>query len=194
MSTVRGLATLLVSLVILLVLGLLVLGTPGGSAWLIGNIADLTGDRLSLTGIRGTLLEGLTVDRVQISAGRTTVLIEPAELSMNWPDLLRRRVRLTTARAAVVRIDIAPRPPNEPDSVVQPLLLPVTIAVDSLEITRLVIRNGVNREAISTEQIVPVEIGPVTLRGELVDGVLRFESLQAALYGINARASETLCW
>jgi translocation and assembly module TamB len=188
-STVRALATLLGALMLLLVLGLLVLGTPQGSAWLIGNIADLAGDRLSLTGIRGTLLEGLAVDRLQISAGRTTVVIEPAELRMNWPDLLRRRVRLTTARAALVRIDIAPRPLDEARSVVQPLLLPVAIAVESLEITRLVIRNGVNQEAISTEQIVPVEIGPVTLRGELVAGVLRFESLQAALYGITAQAS-----
>lgn len=189
MSTLRALATVLVALMIALVLGLLVLGTPRGSAWLIGNIADLAGDRLSLTGIRGTLLEGLAVDRLQISAGRTTVVIEPAELSMNWPDLLRRRVRLTTARADVVRIDIAPRPPDEPRSVVQPLLLPVAIAVDSLEIMRLVILNGVNREAISTEQIVPFEIGPVTLRGELVDGVLRFESLRAELYGITAQAT-----
>lgn len=189
MSTLRALATALVALTIVLVLGLLVLGTPQGSAWLIGNIADLAGDRLTLSGVHGTLLSGLTVDRVQISAERTTVVILPAEFRVHWPDLLRRRVRLSTARAAVVRIDIAPRPPDEPRSVVKPLLLPVVIAVDALEITRLVILNGVNQEAISAEQIVPVEIGPVTLRGELVDGVLQFESLQAELYGITARAS-----
>ena len=132
-----------------------------GSIWLLGNIADLAGDRLTLTGIRGTLLEGLTVDRLRIQAGRTTVVIEPAELRMNWPDLLRRRVRLTTARADLVRIDIAPRPPDEPDSVVEPLLLPVAIAADALEIQRLVIRNGVNQEgATRSGGIVPVEIGP----------------------------------
>ena len=83
-------------------------------------------------------------------------MIEPAELGMHWPDLFRHRLRLITARAAVVRIDIAPRPADEPKSVVQPLMLPVAIAVDALEIQHLVIRNGVNRDAISTEQIVPV--------------------------------------
>ncbi len=189
MSTLRALATLLVALTIALVLGLLVLGTSQGSTWLLDSIADLAGDRLTMTGIRGTLLEGLVVDRLTISAGRTTVLIEPAELTINWADLLRRRVRLTTARAAVMRIDIAPRPPDQPRSLVQPLLLPLAITADALEIRRLLIRNGVNREEASVAGIVPIEIGPVTLRGELVDGVLQFESLRGALYGVNAEAS-----
>ena len=189
MIALRALATLVVALMFAVLLGLLVLGTPGGSAWLVGTAAEFAGNRLSLTGIRGTLLEGLEVERLQISAGRTTVVIEPAELSMNWPDLLRRRVRLTTLRADLVRIDIAPRPPDEPESVVQPLLLPLVVSADALEIRRLVIRNGVNRDERSAEEIVPVEIGPVTLRGQLEDGVLQLSSLQAELYGFSVEAS-----
>ena len=108
---------------------------------------------------------------------------------MSWPDLLRRRLRLTTARADTVRIDIAPRPPDEPDSVVQPLVLPVVIATDALEIGRLIIRNGVSRDGGVTADIVPVEIGPVALRGELVTGDLRFETLRAELYGLGVEAT-----
>lgn len=191
MSALRALATLVVALVMLALLGLVLLATPAGSAWLIGSAADLAGDRLTLTGVRGTLLEGLAVDRLQLSAGRTTIVIEPAELSMSWPDLLRRRLRLTTARADTVRIDIAPRPPDEPDSAVQPLVLPLVIATDSLEIGRLVIRNGVSRDGGSTAEIAPVEIGPVVLKGELADGDLRFESLLVDLYGIRMDATGT---
>ena len=191
MNLVRSLATLLVALTILLVLGLLVLGTQRGSAWLIGTIADLAGDQLTVTGIRGTLLEGLEADRLQLTAGRTTIVIEPAELAMSWPDLLRNRLRLATARAALVRIDIAPRPPDEPESLVEPLLLPVTLAVDGLEIQRLLIRNGVNRDAGTVAEIAPVAIGPVILRGELIDGVVQFETLNAELYGISAQATGT---
>ena len=201
MSLLRSLATLLVALTLFLVLGLLVLGTPRGSAWLIDTIANLAGDRLTVTGIRGTLLEGLEADRLQLTAGRTTIVVEPAELAMSWPDLLRNRLRLTTARANLVRIDIAPRPPDEPESLVAPLLLPVTLAVDGLEIQRLLIRNGVNRDAGTVAGIVPVEIveaeiveaeiGPVTLRGELSGGVVQFETLKADLYGISAQASGT---
>lgn len=188
MSALRALATLVMAVMIAAALGLVLLATPAGSAWLIGSVADLAGDRLTLTGVRGTLLEGLAVDRLQLAAGRTTVVIEPAEISMNWPDLFRRRLRLTTARAETVRIDIAPRPPDEPRSVVQPLLLPVVLATDSLEIGRLVIRNGVSRDGGNVADIEPVTIGPVVLRGELVAGELRFESLRAELYGLGVDA------
>ena len=142
----------------------------------------MAGDRLTVTGVRGTLLAGLAVDRLRISAGRTAIEIAPAELSMNWPDLLRSQVRLTTARAEIVTVDIAPRPPDEPDSMVEPLLLPVTIAVDALEVQRLVIRTGGT----------PVEIGPVRFEGALVDGELRLTSIAASLYGAAVEASGTL--
>ncbi|MEO7387316.1 MAG: translocation/assembly module TamB domain-containing protein, partial [Gammaproteobacteria bacterium] len=188
MSALRTIATLLGALMILSVLGLLVIGTPSGSAWLVGALADLAGDRLHMSGVRGTLLEGLSVDRFQVVAGRTSIVIEPAELRMNWPDVFRRRIHLTTARADTVRIDIAPRPPDAPKSVVKPLLLPVTIAMDALEIRRLVIRNGVLAKGSSTNEIAPVEIGPVALRGELAGGDLHFEYLRAELYGLHLDA------
>ncbi|TFG86722.1 MAG: hypothetical protein E4H19_04690 [Chromatiales bacterium] len=167
------------------VLSLFVLGTPVGSAWLIDSVTDFSGDRLSVTGVRGTLLAGLDVDRLQIKAGRTTVVIEPAELRMNWPDLLRGRIRLITAQVGTVQVDVAPRPPDEPVSVVAALRLPVTIAVEGLEIRKLRVRSGANRETAA-----PIEIGPVKLRAELMkDGDLHFESLQAELYGITGEAS-----
>ncbi len=189
MNALQALATAVVTVMIAAGLSLLLLATPAGSAWLVGVVSDLAGDRLTLTGIRGTLLEGLAVDRLHLTAGRTTVVIEPAEISMSWPDLLRRRLRLTTARADAVYIDIAPRPADQPDSEVQPLILPVVIAVDALEIGRLIIRNGVSKDGGVTADIVPVEIGPVALRGELVEGDLRFEELRVELYGLGVEAT-----
>ena len=175
----HGLATLVGGLLVLALFGLLLLATSQGSAWLVGVISDLSDERLMLTGVRGTLLSGLTVDRLQIHSGRTAVEIAPAELSMHWPDLLRRQVHLTTARAKFITIEIAPRPPDEPHSIIQPLLLPVGIAVDALEVQQIVIRRGG----------ATVEIGPVRIEGALVDGELRFSSLTGALYGVNGDAS-----
>ncbi|MDH4022877.1 MAG: hypothetical protein OEV14_07105, partial [Gammaproteobacteria bacterium] len=169
---------------LLAVLSLFLLGTPLGSAWLIESLTDFAGERISVTGVRGSLLAGLAVDRVQIKAGRTTLLIEPADLRMNWPDLLRRQVRLTTAKAGTVQVDLAPRPADQPASVVAALRLPVTIAVDGLEIRKLLVRSGA-----SPETSAPIEIGPVSLRAELVDGEVRFGKLQAELYGIAGEAA-----
>ncbi len=185
MSALRGLATLFVAVMIVLALGMLILATPPGSAWLISSLTELAGDRLSVTGVRGTLLTGLEVDRFELLAGRTRIRIEPAELRMSWPDLLRRRLRLTTVRADAVHIDIAPKPPDEPDTPVQPLLLPVAIVVDALEVRRFLIRTG------TAEQGSLTELGPVTLQGALVDGEVRFDALEVALYGIAAQASGT---
>jgi translocation and assembly module TamB len=178
--------TLAVALMVVAALGLAVLATPAGSAWLIGAVAELAGDRLTVTGVRGTLLEGLAVDRLRLKAGRTTVVIEPAELAMSWPDLFRRRLRLVTARAGVVRIDIAPRPPDEPDSLVEPLLLPVAIVADPLEVARVEIRSGATAGA--GEPVTPVVIGRVLLRGDLTAGDLNFSELRAEGYGVRLRA------
>jgi translocation and assembly module TamB len=162
------------------VLILFVLGTPLASAWLIDSLADFSGEQFAVTGVRGTLLAGLDVDRIVVKAGRTTVVVEPARLRMNWPDLLRRRIRLTTAEAGMLDINIAPRPPDEPASVVEALRLPVVIAVDGLEVRKLRVRNA---------DSAPVEIGPIRLRAEFVDGDVRFDSLQAELYGIAGEAA-----
>lgn len=176
--SVIGLCTLLA------VLSMFLLGTPQGSAWLIDSLTDFAGERLSITGVRGTLLAGLDVETVRLRAGRTTIVIQPADLRMNWPDLLRRRIRLTTAKAGTVQVDVAPRPAGEPGSAVSALRLPVTIAVDGLEIRKLLIRIGANAGTTA-----PVEIGPVRLRARLADGDVRFERLQAELYGIAGEAS-----
>ena len=172
------------TLTIVSVLSLFVVGTPRGTAWLIDSLTDIAGERIAVTGVRGTLLAGLSVERLQFRAGRTTLVIEPVELRMNWPDVLRGRIRLTSARISTVHIDMVPRPPDEPESVVAPLRLPVTIAVDGLEIGQLLIRSGANRETTA-----PIAIGPVHVRAELVDGNVHFESLRAELYGISGEAS-----
>ncbi|MBN8281402.1 MAG: hypothetical protein J0M16_12400, partial [Gammaproteobacteria bacterium] len=188
MSAVRAAVTAAVVLMVLGALGLVAVATPGGSAWIVATLADLAGERLVVTGVSGTLLEGLAVERLQLTAGRVTLVVEPAALAMSWPDLLRRRLRLATARAESVRIDIAPRPPDDPDKPVEPLLLPVAIVAEGLEVGSLVIRNGLapDGQAGST-----IAIGPVVFRGALVDGVVRIGSLRVEGYGLVAGAQGT---
>lgn len=181
-------ATLMVTgtVTIFSVLMILVLGSPRGSAWLIESLTEFAGERLVVSGAHGTLLAGVEIDSLIIKAGRTTLRVEPATLRMNWPDLLRWRVRLTTARADAVYIDVAPRPPDEVATPVKALVLPVTIAIDALEVQKLVIRTpGLAADAE------PVEIGPLALRAEFVRGELRFSSLKVALYGVETEASGT---
>jgi len=187
-NPLRALLTLALALMVLAAMSLALVGTRSGSAWVVGTLSELAGERLEVTGVRGTLLQGLGVDRLRLVAGRTTVLIEPAELAVSWPDLLRLRLRLTTARAGAVLIDVGPAPPDAPDTPVEPLKLPFVIVADPLEVGRLLIRTAGEAGSAATE----VEIGPLLLAGKLVDGEIRFETLRADGFGLQVSGSGRL--
>jgi translocation and assembly module TamB len=162
-----------------LVLFVWLFATPAGSDWLINMVAAQTDGMLSVSGLRGSLLRGLRADRIDIQVTRTSVLISQAEISVFWPDLLRRRLQLRAARANEVLITVGPRPPDDPDTPVMPLLLPVVIAADSLEVGHLQIR---------IEDSEPFSLHAARLQGELADGSIHFSPLAVQLAGIELSA------
>ncbi len=176
----RMLSALQALLLAVLVLCLWLLATPAGSSWLINTVAAQTDGLLSVSGLHGSLLRGMRADRVEIRVTRTSVLISQAELSVFWPDLLRRRIRLRTARAAEVLVEVGPRPADEPHTPVKPLLLPLVIVADSLEVDQLQIR---------IEGGEPVSLHAARLQGELADGAIRFSSLAAQIQGVELSAA-----
>jgi translocation and assembly module TamB len=176
----RLLSALFAALLAVLLLGLWLLATPAGSGWLIATVAAQTDGVLSVSGLHGSLLRGLRADRIEIRVTRTRVLISAAEIAVFWPDLLRSRVRLSTARAGEVTVDVGPRPPDEPDTPVMPLLLPVVIAADSLEVGHVQIR---------IEDAEPISLQAARLQGELAEGTIRFSTLAVQLAGVELSAA-----
>ena len=184
MNPLRTLLALLSTLVITVLMGTLavlaIAGTPQGSRWVLRNLSELVGEKLALTGVQGTLLTGITLARLELQIERITVVAERAEIALGWPALLSRRVSFTTLRAQTLEIRVAPRPPDEPETPVQPLLLPVVLQVASLEVERLLVRTATL-----------LEMGSVRLQGELVDGTLVLPSVRVALPGFRAQAQGT---
>ncbi len=176
----RMLFALQALLLAVLVLGLWLLVTPAGSSWLLNTFAAQTDGVVSISGLHGSLLRGMRADQVEIRVTRTSVLISQAELSLFWPDLLRRRIRLRTARATEVLVAIGPRPADEPHTPVRPLLLPFVIAADSLEVGQLQIRIEGND---------PVILHAARLQGELADGTIRFSPLTVQTQGVELSAA-----
>jgi translocation and assembly module TamB len=176
----RLLSALLAVLLVTVVLCLWLLATPAGSAWLIATISAQSDGMVTVSGLHGSLLRGLRADQVEIRITRTSVLISGAEISVFWPDLLRKRLRLTTARVAEVRVAVGPRPPDEPDTPVMPLLLPFVIAADSVEVGELEIR---------IEDADPFSLHAARLHAELVDGSIRFSLLEIQGAGIELSAA-----
>ncbi|MCL4791519.1 MAG: translocation/assembly module TamB domain-containing protein [Gammaproteobacteria bacterium] len=176
----RLLSALQAVLLAVVVLALWLLATPAGSAWLVGTVAAGTDGMLDISGVHGSLLRGLQADRIEIRVTRTRVLISAAEVSVFWPDLLRSRLRLTTARAGEVLVEVGPRPPDQPDTPVMPLLLPVVIAADSLEVGQVQIR---------IEDREPVSLQGVRMQGELAEGTIHFSSVAARFADIELSAA-----
>jgi translocation and assembly module TamB len=163
-----------------MVLCLWLFATATGSGWLINAVAAQTDGMLNISGMHGSLLRGLRADRIEIQVTRTRVMISAAEIAVFWPDLLRSRIRLTTARAAEVIVEVGPRPPDEPDTPVMPLLLPVVIAADSLEVGHVQVR---------IEDGEPFSLQAARLQGELAEGTIRFDTLAMQLAGMELSAT-----
>lgn len=176
----RLLSGLQALLLLALVLCVWLFATPAGSGWLINTVAARSDGVLSVSGLHGSLLRGLRAERIGIQVARTSVLMTQAEMSVFWPDLLRRRLRLKTARAGEVRVTVGAHPPDEPDTPVMPLLLPVVIAADSLEVGQL---------QILVEDDDPVDLHAARLQGELADGIIRFSLLAVQIQGIELSAA-----
>jgi uncharacterized protein YjeT (DUF2065 family) len=120
----RLLSALLALLLAVVVLGLWLLATPAGSAWLIGTLSTQTDGMLSISGLHGSLLRGLRAERVEIQLTRTRVVISQAEVSV----FLARPLRSACApphglpRCWLKLVDVHL---DEPDTPVMALLLPV---------------------------------------------------------------------
>jgi translocation and assembly module TamB len=181
-TTTQVFARILAGFLLLLLVSLALLGTPAGSAWLLNLGLDLTRGAATASGVSGTFLSGLGVERLAVRAGRTTLTIDGAELGLAWPDLLGRQVRLAMAKAARVRVQVAPPPPDEPDTPVAPLLLPFPLVLEPLAIGEL---------EVEIEGNAPVVIANLRFAGVLRDGILEFTGLDAELYGLAASGQGT---
>ncbi|MCL4721067.1 MAG: translocation/assembly module TamB domain-containing protein [Gammaproteobacteria bacterium] len=182
-AVLRALGTALVALTILAVLLLLALATPRGPAALVTAATALAGERLEVQGVAGSLLNGLSARQVAICSGRTTIILEVVDLQLRWPDLLRNRLQLTAGRTGKLTIRVTPPPPDDtsPAGAVSPLRLPVVLAAGTLEVNELILELGGE----------PVRLGPLGLvDGEFRNGELRFDALDAALFGFDIKATD----
>jgi len=110
-------------------------------------VASQSGTRLLLTtaaqqlegqalDVNGSLLRGVTVGRLELTAGGTHVDIHDLDLSVRWSALGDRLLHVRNLSAGAVRVDMASSPETPPaEESSEPFTLPelpVTIAVDRL--------------------------------------------------------------
>ena len=115
--------------------------TERGARWIVGVVQARSDGLLSFADVRGTLAGGLQIGRltVQTEASRTT--IDELRLTVNPATLPAGQLRLSTAQALRLRVELL-RPPDPERPFVMPRLwVPVqlrfvALSVDSLEVAR----------------------------------------------------------
>ncbi|MCC5793427.1 MAG: translocation/assembly module TamB domain-containing protein [Chromatiales bacterium] len=144
-AVLRVAAAAIATLLMLALLLVLVLGSPPGTAFLLEALEEATDGMIRAERSEGSLLGGLRVERLLVTTEAVGVEVLGVSLEAFWPDLLRGRVTLTTARADRVNLalrtegrdDDAPAEPL-PDSI----SLPIGLVAQSLEVARLAISAG----------------------------------------------------
>ncbi len=139
----RAVAALLATVLMLLVLAAAVLSTEPGTLALLRLAEDLAGGWLKISAPQGGLLTGIRASRLEISTERVVVTADELSVRLAWPDLLIGRVSLVDGpRAASVLVEVRPAPGESVEDTGEPLILPLEIEAESLEIGELVVRVG----------------------------------------------------
>jgi len=107
--------------------------------WIADQIAQSSGGRITLEGVRGSLVEGVSIDRVQFESDAVSVEVE--RLSVAWFWLPPRLVQITALDAARVHI-VSHKSSNEPPKPPATLALPINLRVQHLTVGELVIESG----------------------------------------------------
>ena len=107
--------------------------------WIADQIAQSSGGRITLDGVQGSLLEGVSIDRVQFESEAVSVTVE--HLSVGWFWLPPRLIQVTALDAERVHI-VSHKSSQEPPKPPTTLALPINLRVQRLTVGELVIESG----------------------------------------------------
>jgi translocation and assembly module TamB len=134
-----GVATIAIVACALLGAVIAVLGSERGTQWSL-QIARNQLPELSIENSTGSWLRGLRIQRVQWRTGKIDLRISDLEARLHWPSLLHSEVKLSTLRAAELRIE--PLGPSSDERITLPLLfLPIALSAPEFALQQLQIVN-----------------------------------------------------
>ncbi len=107
--------------------------------WIADQVAQQSGGRITLNGVRGSLLEGVAIDHVQFESERLTLGID--RLVVNWFWIPPRLVQITSLEAQRVQIRTRSQS-QDPATPPTTLALPINLRVQRLVIGELLIDSG----------------------------------------------------
>jgi translocation and assembly module TamB len=116
------------------------IGREASLRWTLDELAQATQGKLKFEGVRGGVLEAITVDRAAYLSPSLDVHIDKLQLHLSFWSLLQGDVSVDTLKAQ--KIQIHSRPDDEPIKPPASLVLPVKLDVRSIEVAQLNVQTG----------------------------------------------------
>ncbi len=135
----RLLAWTLVLLALLVVGGGWFASRESTVRWIAEQIAQASGGKIALDGVRGSLIEGVAIDRVRFDSDKVSVEID--RLAVAWFWLPPRLIQITSLEAERVRV-VSHQASSEPAKPPASLALPINLRVQRLAVGEVLIESN----------------------------------------------------
>jgi len=133
------------------------LGTQPGAVFLLRTtVAQFDGE---VQGIHGSVLKGLSVDRLSLALDDMTIAGEGLRVQVAWRALAQRTLHVRELALDALHIDMSASAPERANTDDAPLALPVKVLVDHLALGRF--------RLIQDGESLPVALGDLRAQGQL---------------------------
>lgn len=159
-----------------------VLASEAGTRWALRTALPHANG--SAQGVRGSVWDGLSVDRLVLDLPDTRVDIERLRLQANWKELLERRLHVVELSAQKVEVALTTPAEPKPDEPFQMPELPVHIAVDKLALGQFMLtQDGAPLPLAVADLSAALSVGTEGGQLRLYDLMLANEFMRAGLQG-----------
>ena len=127
-------------------------GSEAALRLLAGQAGSLSGGRLEIQGVHGSVYGPLRIDTIAYSGETKRYLVRDTRLDWSPRALWRQQLRISQMAVAELRIDTL-RPDPEPPKLPDTLDLPFSLSLPAASLQRLVIRAGTGEQVLSDIQL-----------------------------------------
>ncbi len=124
----------------------ILLGTPKGASFLVHKSSEISGQRIHINHLDGTILGGLKADNITFSDKPIVLQIQQAEFKLSFRELLSKEIRIQKLKAKRVKVRLPAqngKPQDQPKKIELPeFSSPLKLDMDSLEVGTLTLQTG----------------------------------------------------
>ena len=173
---------MLVSFIILVCTLAILLGTPGGTSFLVQKSTEFSGQKIYVSTLNGTILRGLKAGKITFTNDNLNLELQDVEFKLSYSALLRKEFHIKQLKAGLIRVDLPVQKEttkDNPQTIELPeFSSPLKVIIDSLEIDTLTIQARDN----------PMTYSDIKVSGSLHQSKLKIKHLHSRFqtYSVDA--------